>query len=350
MLGLALLAVVSASSLVDASSAMQENERLCRIETNPAHIEACNRAIVHSPFKPQLYLWRGIIWSENKDLSRAIADYSSAIELDPTYFKAYICRGHARSNAGDFKGAEKDFNAALKLKPRRHEGYLFRSIFFEKSGRLDEALKDMDAAININPEPDLELRHGELKNKIIEQEELQSGSGKSEAVDSSDSSVFSEKAWAHYKDRNCPKAIEMINLAIALERNWPDYVLFRATLLKELEDYDGAIQDFGFALRFYPNHLNARLALAHVFLIKGSREDALRHATIAVEQHPKSAAAWAIRGMMREDGGDFDGARSDYRKVLDLEPDNIGIEVKLEDLGHGKQNNTTVIYRIEDDY
>lgn len=348
MLALALLAVVSVSSLVDASSAMQEDERLCRMETNPAHIEACNRAIIHSPFKPQLYLWRGIIWSENQDLRRAIADYSSAIELDPNYFKAYICRGDARIKAGDFKGAGNDFQSAVKLKPRRHEGYLFRSIFFEKNGLLDLALKDMETAIDINPEPDLKLRHEELKKTAMRQDKLLSDHGKIQSVDSSDSSVFSEKSWVYYQAGNLPKAIEMINLAIALDRDWPDYVLSRAILLKELQDYDGAVQDFEFFLKFRPIHLSARLSLAHVWLIKGSREDALLHATIAVEQYPNSATAWMTRGMIREDGGDFNGARSDYRNVLALEPDNIGIEVKLEDLGHGKQNSTTVIHRIED--
>ena len=49
------------------------------------------------------------------DHTGAIADFSKAIELDPTDFNSYLNRGYAKYNLGDKAGACLDWNKAGEL-------------------------------------------------------------------------------------------------------------------------------------------------------------------------------------------------------------------------------------------
>ena len=62
------------------------------------------------------------MWSEKRDLQRAIADFDKAIELDSHLAEAYANRGLMRVRLGQNAEAEKDFAESLRLdsslKPR----------------------------------------------------------------------------------------------------------------------------------------------------------------------------------------------------------------------------------------
>src|SRR5262245_54455567 len=65
---------------------------------------ATNRAIAYSI--------RGAVYQVRGDNTRAIADYSQAISLDPGYSTAYARRGNAYIYKGDYNRAIADLNEA----------------------------------------------------------------------------------------------------------------------------------------------------------------------------------------------------------------------------------------------
>lgn len=59
------------------------------------------------PDKFELYLNRGIIRYQQYNIRGAMADYSTAIELDPTNTLALYNRALLRSQVGEINGAKK---------------------------------------------------------------------------------------------------------------------------------------------------------------------------------------------------------------------------------------------------
>jgi len=58
---------------------------------------------------------RGIVYHNQRQLDRAIADYSEAIRLDPKLATAYVNRGRASQDLGEVDRAMADFAQAKKL-------------------------------------------------------------------------------------------------------------------------------------------------------------------------------------------------------------------------------------------
>ena len=55
---------------------------------------------------------------QNGDLDQAIAEYTSAIEIDPTSESALISRGGMYGRRGDYDGAIADFTKAAQVGPK----------------------------------------------------------------------------------------------------------------------------------------------------------------------------------------------------------------------------------------
>jgi tetratricopeptide (TPR) repeat protein len=80
--------------------------------------------------------------SVNSDHKGAIADYDTAIRIDPKYVNAYIHRGMAKVGLKDNQGAITDLNTAISIDPKSAEAYFTRSVI------KHDYLKDKQGAIS----------------------------------------------------------------------------------------------------------------------------------------------------------------------------------------------------------
>lgn len=64
------------------------------------------------------YYNRGAIYLEiKKDVKKAVAEFSKAIEINPNYVQAYFARGYAYSKLKDKESAKADYQMCLKIQP-----------------------------------------------------------------------------------------------------------------------------------------------------------------------------------------------------------------------------------------
>ena len=98
-----------------------------------------------------VYSNRGIAYRKKGQYDRAIADFDTAIKLNPKIVQAYYNRGVAYGKKGDNDRAIANYGATIKLNPKYADAYFNRGVVYLDKGQYDRAIADFDTAIKLNP-------------------------------------------------------------------------------------------------------------------------------------------------------------------------------------------------------
>lgn len=96
------------------------------------------------------YFDRGVDYYIRDDLDHAIADWSAAIKLAPTYVHAYNNLAKAYRAKGDYQHAIDNYSQAIKLDPQHAAAYKGRGITYLASGDAAKAEADFQQAAGID--------------------------------------------------------------------------------------------------------------------------------------------------------------------------------------------------------
>ena len=111
----------------------------------------------------QAYKFRGLLYVDEKESARALADLNKSIELDDSDAMAYYYRGNVNNANQDFDAALKDLNRAIALEassdsdsfgPFKYDldgMYLERAIAYRGKQQLTQAVADVRKAVELNP-------------------------------------------------------------------------------------------------------------------------------------------------------------------------------------------------------
>ncbi|MBN1385182.1 MAG: tetratricopeptide repeat protein [Elusimicrobia bacterium] len=105
-------------------------------------------AIKINPDDAEAHYNRGISYSYKDACNEAIKDFTKAIELNPKYVEAYNNRGNVYFDKGLYDKALNDYNKAIEIDPNFAEAYYNRGNVYSIKGLYDKALDE------INPEPE----------------------------------------------------------------------------------------------------------------------------------------------------------------------------------------------------
>jgi lipoprotein NlpI len=154
----ALAAALLFSAAIALHAHAAENEPQCGgTSGNPeAAIKACTRLIEYGSLdRPDLaktYYARGVEWANQGNHDRAIADFTTAIELDPKLAVAYYNRALSQSEKGEADLAIADYDAALKVAPKEWRAYVGRAVEWTLKGDYKRAIADYDTVIRLEPQ------------------------------------------------------------------------------------------------------------------------------------------------------------------------------------------------------
>ncbi len=204
------------------------------------------------------YVSSGTEKHKSGDYDGAIADFDSAIAIEPNNVEAVVNRALCKQDKGDHLGAITDWDRALELKPDDGGWYVNRGMVKESMGDIDGAIADFSQAAEV--EPDYEVayiaraysrsRQGDYEGAIADYDRVIE-------LWPDNAAAFDDRGLARGLQGNYDEAIVDFNRAIELQPSNAEYYLNRGTARTNAKDYLGAIADFARAIELDPDKARA---------------------------------------------------------------------------------------------
>lgn len=246
----------------------------------------------------EAYYQRGNTYSLEQKNDLAIADFTSAIKLNPEHVGAYSLR--ATVHASPFFNPKRDVDAAIAdytreitLEPSAYT-YTLRAGLFEEKGERAKAVADYRAALA------LESDNYTAKTKLAK--------------------LAPAPVATQPTEPRTPQ---------------PSAESFAAEGRQQLsqKDYDGAIKSLSECLRLKPDAAPCYAFRGYAKGMKGDLAASNSDHEAAIKLSPNEPAIYFVRGMMLVELGNKAGAISQFRNVLKLDPNNKQAQAALARLG-----------------
>jgi tetratricopeptide (TPR) repeat protein len=301
------------------------------------------------------YMMRGTAKAQLRDDPGAIADYTTAIELNPRLLVAYNNRGNLHQSLGDFDAALADFSTVLEIDPQSAIAYNNRAIIYTQIGEFTAAIADYHRAIEL--ESDFVSVYNNLGNAYCQMGEHAAAIDRYSqaiAVDPEFAVAYSNRAnvyrllgdfqtalvdydraisidpdltIAYYNRGICHRqignhqaAIDNYTQTLALDSQYFYAYYHRGNARQYLGDNRGAIADYTYTICFDPNHLHAHynraIARSAIQDIQGAMEDLDR----SIELYPAFTLAYYQRGLLFASSHEHPDAIADYHSAIELNP------------------------------
>ena len=204
-------------------------------------IEACTAAIDSGRFigaaQVRALIARGILhhgvgklaYGRHRDeamaaFDRAIADFSTAIGLEPRSAAAHVARGTVHFDKLELDQAIADYGTAIRLDPASAKAHFMRGYAWFSKGDADRALSDYAEAIRLKPDY---------------------------------ADVYEARGRIYLIRRDYAGTIANATAQIGLDPKDGDAYLARADAHRALGEHDRAIADYDAALSIYPDSTRA---------------------------------------------------------------------------------------------
>jgi tetratricopeptide (TPR) repeat protein len=143
--------IIAGGSLATACSENAKNNA-----DTAAALDQCTNGLTETLDRRSLagtYVNRGIVYMNRRDYDRALADFDTAIRLEPTLAEGHINRGAALLSRNDYAAAIAAIDQGLELAPEEPaRAYYNRGVAHEELGQIAEAYRDYRRASELAPD------------------------------------------------------------------------------------------------------------------------------------------------------------------------------------------------------
>jgi tetratricopeptide (TPR) repeat protein len=274
-------------------------------------------AIGLEPSNADYYLARGEALEKLAKYADAKNDYEKASVFAPKNADAVIRLGVVLNRMNNFREALSVLNKASDMAKRDHEVYYEKVIAMIGLKKYDQAIKASDTALLIKPNGmDYYYRgliYTRLNNEAMAKKEYD------RAIDKDESLAAPRLALADLMINIDPQ-IAMNQCIEVLNRNDKntDAYLMRARIYKKNLDFPNAINDISKNILIDPNNPDFFLERGVLYQEFNQHTNAINDFSKYISMRPDSANAYFKRAKSYEDIMNYDKAIEDYNKIASL--------------------------------
>lgn len=244
-------------------------------------------------------------------------------KLVPTALKvAYQQRGRAQRDAERYELALADFESALRLDPDHAASLAGRGETYRILGQHEKALASFDRAINLEPEKDWAIAsRGQTYFAMGRHEDAIADLTRAIELDPTYQWAITYRGLVHRQALRYDEALADFTRAIELDGTSDWAIGLRGETYRQLNRYDEALTEFNRAIELDPNYEWALGCRGDILLAMRRHDDAIADFSRTIEIDPEYLWAIATRGRAYRDAQRFDEAVADFTRVIALMPD-----------------------------
>lgn len=126
---------------------------LFQLKNNKLALEYFNNALRIKPNAEDALYGRGLWYQDHNEINKAIQDYTTIIQINPTNKNAHFNLGYIhQSLLKVYDEAVKHYSRAIEADPSYVEAYYNRGVCYETLGNISMARVDYEKAIEIKPD------------------------------------------------------------------------------------------------------------------------------------------------------------------------------------------------------
>jgi len=267
---------------------------------------------------------RGIAYRDLKQLDKSMADFSSAIRIDPNYFIAYYNRGLGYWNLGQWDKAISDYSRMIEADPQNPEVYFNRGLAYFSLGQPEKSITDYSQAISLDPEySDAYSNRGLALGNLGRWENAIDDYSRAIIIDPHNADAFYNRAIAYTNTAQPDKSIYDFSSAIDIAPKYVEAYLNRGITFISLGQWENAINDFSKVIAIDPKNTKAYSSRGIAYGYLGQINMSIDDYTRAIEIDPGYAEAYFDRGVAYGNLKQWNKAIDDYLKTISIDNKNM---------------------------
>lgn len=290
-------------------------------KVNSPALKSINDLLRTDPNNPNLYLERGKVYLQLKDLEAAVADGERAIKIDSTKDVYYLFLTDAYFTANRTRQAKEILERCVRNIPASTEGNLKLAELYFYVKKYQESINYINNALKI----DETIAKGYFLKGMCYKESGDTSLAISSfqtacEQDNEYYDAFVELGRLMALKKN-PLCIQYFNSALKINPKSTEVVYMIGKFYQDNKQTKSAIEAYNKLLQMDARHKHALYNLGAIeFVLGKDKQKAIGYFTEAINSDPQYAEAYLARGICYEELKDADNAIADYKMAVQYKP------------------------------
>jgi len=267
---------------------------------------------------------QGLAFDQLGNTNRAEAEWRDAVRLRPDIVEAHRALAGVAIHRSDASALAQEADQIIALQPSAPDGYLLRAV--ADIDRKNYATADENIHRSLEKQPNNPGAYVQLGNLRMAQTQFADAQrAYQQALDQDPNSTDALGGVLNVDlvQKQPDRAIATAKTQLAIyPKNVGFHIMMGQLLLEQKKDLAGAEQEFKQASDLDKKNSEAMVKLGLVQNLRGATDQALQTYLDGAKINPKEVAFYLLAGGIYEAKQDWDNAKQQYQKVLQIQPDN----------------------------
>jgi len=287
-------------------------------------VNTLQAVLKNDPDNAVAHYQQGLAFDQLGNTNRAEAEWRDAVRLRPDIVEAHRALAGVAIHRSDPGGLAQEADQIIALQPAAPDGYLLRAVADidrKQFSTADEFIKRSLEKEPSNPAAYVQL--GNLRMAQSQYAEAQKAYQQALDQDPNSTDALGGVLNVDLVQKQPDRAIATANTQLArYPKNVGFHIMLGQLLMAQKKDLAGAEQEFKRASELDKKNSEALVKFGLVQNLRGATDQALQTYLDGAKINPKEIAFHLLAGGIYESKQDWDHAKQQYQKVLEIQPDN----------------------------